>query len=148
MSIKSMMRSNHLLLFPTSSPAFNLFQHQGLFQWVCPSYEVAKYWSFSISPSKEYSGFISFRINWFGFLAVRGTLKSLLQHQDFKTLILWHSAFFMVPRTVKASAYNVGDLSSIPRSGRSPGEGNGNPLSTLTWKTPWMEKPGRLQSMG
>ena len=48
----------------------------------------------------------------------------------------------------KASAYNVGDLGSIPGSGRSPGEGNGNPLSILAWKIPWTEKPGRLQSMG
>ena len=48
----------------------------------------------------------------------------------------------------KASACNAGDLSSIPGSGRSPGEGNGKPLSTLAWKIPWMEEPGRLQSMG
>ena len=48
----------------------------------------------------------------------------------------------------KASAYNVGDPSSIPESGRSPGEGNGNPLQYLAWKIPWTEKPGRLQSMG
>ena len=48
----------------------------------------------------------------------------------------------------KASAYNVGDPGSIPGSGRSPGEGNGNPLSILAWKIPWTEKPGRLQSMG
>ena len=48
----------------------------------------------------------------------------------------------------KASAYNVGDLGSIPGSGRSPGEGNGNHSSTLAWKIPWTEEPGRLQSMG
>ena len=48
----------------------------------------------------------------------------------------------------KASVYNVGDLGSIPGSGRSPGEGNGILLSTLAWKIPWTEKPGRLQSMG
>ena len=48
----------------------------------------------------------------------------------------------------KASACNVGDLGLIPGSGRSPGEGNGNPLRTLAWKIPWMEEPGRLQSMG
>ena len=47
----------------------------------------------------------------------------------------------------KESACNVGDLGSIPGSGRSSGEGNGNSLSTLAWKIPWMEKPGRLQSM-
>ena len=57
-----------------------------------------KYWSFSfsISPSNEYSGLISFRIDWFDLLAVQGTLKSLLQHRSSKALILWCSAFFMV----------------------------------------------------
>ena len=48
----------------------------------------------------------------------------------------------------KASAYNVGDPGSMPGSGRSPGEGDGNPFSTLAWKIPWTEDPGRLQSMG
>ena len=57
-----------------------------------------KYWSFSfsISPSNEYSGLISFRIDWLDLLAVQGTLKSLLQHHSSKASILWHSAFFMV----------------------------------------------------
>ena len=57
-----------------------------------------KYWSFnfSISPSNEYSGLISFRIDWFDLLAVQGTHKSLLQHHNSKASILWHSAFFMV----------------------------------------------------
>ena len=58
----------------------------------------SKYWSFSfsISPSNEYSRLISFRIDLFDFLAVQGTLKTLLQHHSLKTSILWHSAFFMV----------------------------------------------------
>ena len=51
-------------------------------------------------------------------------------------------------QTVKASAYNAGDPSSIPGLGRSPGEGNGNPLQPLAWKIPWTEEPGRLQPMG
>ena len=57
-----------------------------------------KYWSFSlsVSPSNEYSGLISFRIDWFDLLAVQGTLKSFLQHHSSKASILWHSAFFMV----------------------------------------------------
>ena len=55
-----------------------------------------KSFSFSISPSNEYSGLISFRIDWFDLLAVQGTLKSLLQHHSSKASILWHSAFFMV----------------------------------------------------
>ena len=87
---------SHPLLSP-STPAFNLSQHQGLLQWVS-SLQVAKYWSFSfsISPSSEYSGLISFRIDWFDLLAVQGTLKSLLQHHSSKGSILQHSAFFMV----------------------------------------------------
>ena len=55
-----------------------------------------KYWSFSISPSNEYSGLISFRIDWFDLLVFQGMLKSLLQHHSLKAPILWHSAFFMV----------------------------------------------------
>ena len=68
-------------LLPTSPPALNLSQHQGLFQWV-GSIRWPKYWtfSFSISPSNEYAGFISLRIHWFDLLAIQGTLKSLFQH--------------------------------------------------------------------
>ena len=82
---------SHPLSSP-SPPAFNHFQHQGLFQWV----RWPKYWSFSISPSKEYSGLISCRIDWFDLLAVQATLKSLLQHDNLKASVLRHSAFFMV----------------------------------------------------
>ena len=86
------------LLSSTSPPAFNLSQHQGLFQWVSSSHQMAKYWSFSfsISPSNEYSGLISFRIYWFDLLAIQVTLKSLLQHHSSKASILQCSAFFMV----------------------------------------------------
>ena len=65
-----------------SPPAFNLSQHQGLFQWVSYCIRWPRSWSFSfsISSSSEYSGLISFRIDWFGLLAVQGTLKNLLQH--------------------------------------------------------------------
>ena len=75
-------------LFP---PALNFCQHQGLFQWISTSHQVAKFWSFSfsISPSSEYSGLISFRTDWFELLAVQGTLKSLLQHHSSKVSILW-----------------------------------------------------------
>ena len=85
-------------LSPPSPPAFNLAQHQGLFQWVSSSHQVAKVLEFqlTISPSNEYSGLISFRIDWFDLLAVQGTLKSLLQHHSSRTSILWHSAFFIV----------------------------------------------------
>ena len=80
------------------SPAFNLFQNQGLFKWVSSLHQVAKYWSFSfsISPSNEYSGLISFRTDWLDLLAVQGTLKSLLQHHSSTVSILWCSAFFIL----------------------------------------------------
>ena len=89
---------------PISSPsptAFNLSQHQGLFQWVSSSHQGAKYWSFSfnISPSNEYSGLISFRIDWLNLLTVQETLKCLLQHHSSKASILQHSAFFIVQLT-------------------------------------------------
>ena len=86
---------------PLSSPfppVPNPSRHQSLFQWVNSLHEVAKYWSFSfsISPSKEYPGLISFRMDLLAVLAVQGTLKSLLQHHRSKTSILQHSAFFTV----------------------------------------------------
>ena len=81
-----------------SPPAFNLYQDQSLFKWVSSLHQVAKYWSFSfsISPSNEYPGMISFTMDWLDLLAVPGTLKSLLQHHSSKALILWCSAFFTV----------------------------------------------------
>ena len=88
MSIVLEMPSNHLiLLFP--SPAFNLSQHQGLSNELVLCIRWPKYWSFSfsISPSKEYSGLISFRKDWLNLLAVQGTLKSLLQHHSSKASI-------------------------------------------------------------
>ena len=91
MSIESVIPSSHLILlsFP-SPPAPNPCQHQGLFQWVSSSHKWPKYWSFSfsISPSNEYSGMISFRIHWFDLLAFQGTLKSLLKHRSSKASIL------------------------------------------------------------
>ena len=84
--------------YPLSSlspPAFTLSQHQGLFQWFS---SLPKYWSFSFSrsPFTEYSGLISFRMDWLDLLAVQGTLKSLLQHHSSKASILWRSSFFIV----------------------------------------------------
>ena len=78
------------------SPALNLSQHRGLFKWVSSLHQMAKYWSFSFSPSSEYSGLTSFRIDWLDLLAVQGTLKSLLQHHSLKASVLQCSAFFMV----------------------------------------------------
>ena len=79
-----------------SPPTFNLSQHQSLFQWVSSSHP--KYWSFSfsISPSSEYSGLISFRMDCLDLLAVQGTLKNLLQHHSSKASVLQCSAFFIV----------------------------------------------------
>ena len=87
--------------YPLSSPSppdFNLSQHQGLFKWVSSLYHWLKYWSFSfnISPSNEHSGLISFRMDWLDLLAIKGTLKSPLQHQGSKASIIWCSAFFIV----------------------------------------------------
>ena len=83
----------HLLLPPSIFPSIRVFSNESVLhiRW-------SKYWrfSFSISPSNEYSGLISFSIDWFDLLAVQGTLKSLLQHHSSKASIFQHSAFFMV----------------------------------------------------
>ena len=95
--VSDAIQPSHPLL--SHSPlAFNLFQHQGLFQWVISSHQVAKYWcfSFSISPSNEYSGLVSFRMDWLYLPNVQGTLKSLLQRYSSKASILRCSAFFIV----------------------------------------------------
>ena len=84
----------HLLLLLFSiCPSIRVFSNESVLPIRWPNY-----WSFSfnISPSNEYSGLISFRIDWFGLLVVQGTLKSLLQHYNLKASILWHSSFFMV----------------------------------------------------
>jgi len=85
----------HPLLSPFL-PAPNPCQHQSLFQWVNSSHEVARSFNFSIIPSKEIPGLISFRMDWLDLLAVQGTLKSLLQHHSSKASILQHSAFSTV----------------------------------------------------
>ena len=88
---------SHPLSSP-SPPAFNLSQHQGLFQWISSFHQVAKVLelSFSISPSNKYSELISFRMDWLDLLAVQLSLKSFLQHYSSKSSILPHSAFFIV----------------------------------------------------
>ena len=99
MSIESVMPSNHLilchplLLLPSNFPNIRVFSNESFLHTRWP-----KYWSFSfsISPSSEYSGPISFRIDWLDLLAVQETLKSLLQHRSSKGSILLHSALFMV----------------------------------------------------
>ena len=96
-SIKSVKASNHPILCHPLLLLPSIFQHQGLFQWIILCIRWPKYWSFrfSISPSNEYSGLISFRIDWFDLLAVQETLKSLLQDNSSKASVLWCSAFFM-----------------------------------------------------
>ena len=111
MSIKLVTPSNHLilcrplLLLPSIFPSIRVFSNESVLHIRWPNY-----WSFSfsISPSNEYSGLISFRIDWFD-LSVQGTLKSLLQHHSSKASILWCSDFFMVQLSL----------------GKSSGEGKG-----------------------
>ena len=99
MSVESMMPSNHLILChrlllpPSVFPSIRVFSNESVLHIRWP-----KYWSFSfsISASNEYSGLISFMMDWLDLLAVQGTLKSLLQHHSSKASILWHSAFFTV----------------------------------------------------
>ena len=83
-------------LSPPSPPALNLSQHQGLSNESALLVRWPKCWRFSISPSTEYSGLISFRIDWFGFFAVEETLKSLLQHHNSEVSVLQQSVFYMV----------------------------------------------------
>ena len=101
--VSDAIQPSHPLLSP-SLPSFNLSQHQGFFLWVSPSHQVAKYWSFSfsISPSSEYSGLILFRMDWVDLLAVQGTLKGLLQHHSSKASILQHSAFLWSRSHIRA----------------------------------------------
>ena len=99
MSIESVMPSNHLILChplllpPSNFPSIRVFSNESV-----PRIRWPKYWSFSfsISPSNEYSGLISFRMDWLDLLAVQGTLKSLLQHHSPKASILQRSVFFIV----------------------------------------------------
>ena len=94
------------LLSPPSPPALNPSQHQGLFQGVGPSYQVAKVLELQLQyqSSSEYSRLIFFRIYWFDLLVVQGTLKSLLQYHSLKVSILQHSVFFMVQLSLSCMA--------------------------------------------
>ena len=108
------MPSNHpilchpLLLLPSIPPSIRVFSNESV---LCIRWP--KYWSFSfsISPSNEHPGLISFRMDWLDLLAVQGTLKSLFQHQSSKASILWHSAFSMIqpshPYTINEKAVEL-----------------------------------------
>jgi len=125
MSIESMMPSNHLilcrplLLLPSIFPSIRVFSNESALRIKWP-----KYWSFSfsISPSNEHPGLISFRMDWLGLLAVQGTLKSLLQHHSSKASILQHSALpreshnsnrHMHPNVHCSTIYNIQDMKAI-----------------------------------
>ena len=105
-----------LLLLPPIPPSIRVFSNESTLRMRWP-----KYWSFSFSiiPSKEHTGLISFRMDWLDLLAVQGTLKSLLQYHGSKTSILWLSAFFTVQlshpymTTGKTVAVDVSDISSV-----------------------------------
>ena len=158
------MPSNHLilchpLLLPSIFPSMRVFSNESALHIRWP-----KYWSFSlnISPSNEYSGLISFRMDWLDLLAVQGTLKSLLQHHSSKASILRCPAFFLVQlshaymttgktialtrRTfvgrVMSLLFNMLSRLVIAEKAMAPHS------STLAWKIPWTEEPGGLQSMG
>ena len=123
MSIELVMPSNNLilchplLLLPSIFPSIRVFSKELAFHIRWPKYCS---FSFSISPSSEYSRLISFSIDWLNLLAVPGTLKSLLQHHNLKASILWCSAFFMVQlahpymTTGKTTALNIQNITSLP----------------------------------
>ena len=151
MSIESVMPSNLLilcrprLLLSSIFPSIRVFSNESvlLIRW-------RKYWSFSISSSNEYSGLISFRIDWLALLAGQRTLKSLLQHHSSKVSIPSHP-YMTTRKTIALTRRNFVDkvmsllfsmLSSWLEEAMAPHS------STLAWKIPWMEEPGRFQSLG
>ena len=160
-SIELVMPSNHLifcchLLLPSIFPRIGVFSKESVLHIRWP-----KYWSYSfnMSPSHEYSGLISFRIDWFDLLSVQWTLKSLLQHHSSKASILQCSALFMVQlsrpfmttgKTIALTRQTfVGKIMSLLFNTLSRLEKAMAPhSSTLAWKIPWVEEPGGLQSMG
>ena len=128
MSIKSVMPSNHLILYrpllllPSIFPSIRVFSNESVLPIRWPNY-----WnfSFSISPSNEHSGLISFRMDWLDLLAVQGTLKSLLQHHSSKASILQCSAFFIV------------QISQVTNAGSTKGMKKREPLGTVGENVNW-----------
>ena len=162
MSIESVRPSNHLILYspllllPSIFPSIRVFSNESVLHIRWP-----KYWSFSfsISPSNEHPGLISFRMDWLGLLAVQGTLKSLLHHHSSKASVLWHSAFFIVQlshpymttgKTIALTRQTfVGKVMSLlfnmlstlvitflPRIQKDTGKGNSNPLQYSCLENP------------
>ena len=162
MSIESVRPSNHLILFCplflllSIFPSIRIFSNESVLPIRWP-----KYWGFcfNISPSNDYSGLISFTINWLDLLAVQGTLKSLLQHHSSKASVLQRSAFFIVQlshpymttgKTIALTSQTfVSKVMSLPFKMLSKMEKEmATHSSTLAWEIPCTEEPGRLQSMG
>ena len=144
------MPSNHLilcclLLLPSIFPSIQVFSNESALHIRWP-----KYWSFSfsINPSNEYSGLISFRMDWLDLLAVQGTLKSLLQHHSSKASILWHSGFFTVQLSVVAEVQD-GSLEwpwpSLPLPGKHP-TGDKEWKRALRWRKIQEAAAGALDS--
>ena len=145
-----------LLLFPPIPPSIRVFSNESTLRMRWP-----KYWSFSfsISPSNEYKGLISFTMHWLDLFSVQGTLKSLLQHHSSKASILQRSAFFIVQlshpymtasKTIALNRWTfVSKLISLLFNMLSrPEKVMATHSSTLAWKVLWTEEPGGLQSMG
>ena len=138
MSIDSVMPCNHLilcrppLLLPSIFLSIRVFSNE-----LALCIKQPKYWNFSISLSNEYSGLISLRIDQFDLLAVQETLKSLLQQYNFESI---NSSGLSLPYS--PTLIFVNDYRKSPEKATAPHS------STLAWKIPWMEEPGRLQSMG
>ena len=153
MSIALVMSSNHLnlhcalLLLSSIFPSIKFFPNVSAHHIKWP-----KYWSlnFSINSSNEYSGLISFGIDQFDLLAIPGPLKSLLQHHNSKASILQCSAFFGFPGgSVVKNPPAVQETQVWSLGLEDPLEKEmAIHFSILAWKIPWMEEPGRLQSMG
>ena len=156
------MRSNHLILCcPLLLPPSIFSSIRVLSNESALHIRWSKYWSFrfSISPSNEYSGLISFRIDWLDVLAVQGTLKSLLQHHSSKASILLCSVFILVQishpymttgKTIALTRWTcVGKVMPLLFNMLSNLEkAMATHSSTLAWKIPWTEEPGGLQSIG
>ena len=114
MSIELVMPSNHLILYhplflqPSVFPSIRVFSNESVLRIIWP-----KYWSFSfsISPSNEHSGLISFRMDWLDLLAIQGSLKSLLQQNNSKSFYSLHSAFFLV----QLSSYDIPYMWNLKR---------------------------------
>ena len=148
MSIESVVPSNHLilchplLLLPSIFPSIRVFSNESALHVRWPK---DGSFSFSISPSNEHPGLISFRMDWLDLLAAQGTLKSLLQHDSSKASILQCSAFFMVQishpymTTGKTIAFLQKDPLEDIMATHS---------SVLAWRSPWTEESGGLHSIG